>query len=41
MGEAEAIAKFRRFATPALGEAGVARAIAAILHDAPADGLLP
>jgi 2-methylcitrate dehydratase PrpD len=41
MSEAEATAKFTRFATPSLGEAGVARAIAAILHDAPADGLLP
>jgi 2-methylcitrate dehydratase PrpD len=41
MSEAEAIAKFGRFATPALGEAGVARAIAAILHDGPAEGLLP
>ena len=39
MSEAEAIAKFTRFAGPTLGEAGVARAIAALLHDAPAQGL--
>jgi 2-methylcitrate dehydratase PrpD len=41
MSEAEAIAKFTRFATPALGADRVARAVAAILHDRPADGLLP
>ncbi|MGG5817845.1 MmgE/PrpD family protein [Falsiroseomonas sp. HW251] len=40
MSEAEAIAKFARFACPTLGESGVARAIAALLHDAPAEGLL-
>jgi 2-methylcitrate dehydratase PrpD len=39
MGETEAIAKFTRFAGPTLGEAGVARAIAALLHDAPVEGL--
>lgn len=39
MSEAETIAKFRRFATPALDEAGLARAVAALLHDAPAGGL--
>lgn len=39
MTEAETIRKFTRFATPALGEAGVARAIAALLHDAAAEGL--
>ncbi|MDP3416156.1 MmgE/PrpD family protein [Falsiroseomonas sp.] len=39
MTEAETIAKFTRFATPALGEAGTARAIAALLADAPAEGL--
>jgi 2-methylcitrate dehydratase PrpD len=39
MGEEEAVAKFTRFATPALGEAGVARAIASLLRDAPAEGL--
>jgi 2-methylcitrate dehydratase PrpD len=39
MEEAEAVAKFTRFATPVLGEAGIARAIAALLHDAPAEGL--
>jgi 2-methylcitrate dehydratase PrpD len=40
MTEADAVAKFMRFATPMLGEAGVARAIAALLHDALAEGLL-
>jgi 2-methylcitrate dehydratase PrpD len=40
MTEAEAIAKFTRFAGPTLGEAGVARAVAALLHDAPAKRLL-
>jgi 2-methylcitrate dehydratase PrpD len=40
MSEAEAVAKFARFATRALGEAGVARAVAALLQDAPAEGLL-
>ncbi len=39
MSEAEALAKFRRFATPRLGEAGAQRAIAAIMQDAPAEGL--
>ncbi len=39
MTEAEAIAKFARFAGPTLGEAGVARAVAALLHDAPAESL--
>ncbi len=39
MTEAETIAKFTRFATPALGAAGVDRAIAALLQDAPAEGL--
>lgn len=39
MTEAEAAAKFARFAGPTLGEAGVARAVAAILDDAPAEGL--
>lgn len=39
MGEVEAVAKFRRFATPTLGEAGTDRAIAALLHDAPAEAL--
>jgi len=39
MTEAETIAKFTRFATPILGEAGTARAIAALLADAPAEGL--
>jgi 2-methylcitrate dehydratase PrpD len=39
MSEAETIAKFRRFAAPALDEAGIARAIAALLHDAPCGGL--
>jgi 2-methylcitrate dehydratase PrpD len=39
MGEVEAISKFTRFAHPALGQAGVARAVAALLHDAPAEGL--
>ena len=36
MSEAETIAKFTRFATPVLGDEGVVRAIAALLHDAPA-----
>jgi len=40
MSAAQAVAKFTRFAGPALGEAGVARAIAALLQDAPAEGLL-
>ena len=40
MAEAEALAKFRRFATPTLGEAGTAAAIAALLHDQPAKDLL-
>lgn len=40
MPEADVIAKFRRFATPLLGERGAARAIAALLEDAPAEGLL-
>ncbi|WP_439598350.1 MmgE/PrpD family protein [Falsiroseomonas sp.] len=39
MTEAETVQKFTRFATPALGETGVARAIAALLRDAPAEGL--
>ncbi|MGX9964405.1 MmgE/PrpD family protein [Roseomonas sp. F4] len=39
MTEAETVQKFTRFATPALGEAGVTRAIAALLRDAPAEGL--
>lgn len=39
MTEAETIAKFTRFASPMLGEAGTARAIAALLADAPAEGL--
>jgi 2-methylcitrate dehydratase PrpD len=39
MQEDEAVAKFTRFATPALGDAGAARAIAALLRDAPAEGL--
>jgi 2-methylcitrate dehydratase PrpD len=40
MTEAEASRKFARFASPVLGEAGTARAIAALLQDAPAAGLL-
>lgn len=39
MSEAEAVRKFTRFATPTLGEAGAGRAVAALLHDAPAHGL--
>jgi 2-methylcitrate dehydratase PrpD len=44
MSEAETLAKFRRFAAPALeaaglGEAGLDRAAAALLRDAPAGGL--
>ncbi|SFK84572.1 MmgE/PrpD family protein [Falsiroseomonas stagni] len=39
MSEAEALAKFRRFATPTLGEAGATAAIAALLHDQPAKDL--
>ncbi|MGG5812433.1 MmgE/PrpD family protein [Falsiroseomonas sp. CW058] len=39
MTEAEAVAKFTRLAAPALGAAGAARAIAALLADAPAEGL--
>ncbi|MBU8538371.1 MmgE/PrpD family protein [Falsiroseomonas tokyonensis] len=39
MTEAETVQKFIRFAAPALGEAGVARAISAMLQDAPAEGL--
>lgn len=39
MSEAETCRKFARFAAPALGEAGVARAVAAILHDAPIPAL--
>jgi 2-methylcitrate dehydratase PrpD len=39
MTEAEALAKFRRFATPTLGEAGTTAAIAALLHDQPAKDL--
>ncbi len=39
MTQADAVAKFARFAGPTLGEAGVARAVAALLHDAPAEGL--
>ncbi len=39
MPEVEVVEKFRRFARPMLGEAGAARAIAAILEDAPAGGL--
>uniref|UniRef100_UPI0022EB0002 MmgE/PrpD family protein n=1 Tax=Falsiroseomonas oryzae TaxID=2766473 RepID=UPI0022EB0002 len=39
MQEAEAIAKFARFARPVLGEDGIARAVAALLHDAPAERL--
>jgi 2-methylcitrate dehydratase PrpD len=39
MTEAEAVAKFRRFAGPVLGEAGAERAVAALLRDAPAEGL--
>ncbi len=40
MATAQAIAKFRRFAGLTLGEAGIDRAIAALMHDAPAEGLL-
>jgi 2-methylcitrate dehydratase PrpD len=40
MSEAEAVAKFARLAGPTLGDAGVAQAVAALLHDGPADGLL-
>ncbi len=40
MPAAQAVAKFSRFAGPILGEAGVARAIAALLQDAPAKGFL-
>ncbi len=40
MSEAEAVAKFRRFATPTLGEAATTAAIAALLHDQPAKDLL-
>jgi 2-methylcitrate dehydratase PrpD len=40
MTEAEARAKFARFAGPTLGEAGVARAIAALLQDGPPERLL-
>jgi 2-methylcitrate dehydratase PrpD len=39
MTEREAVRKFTRLATPTLGEAGAARAVAALLHDAPAEGL--
>ncbi|MGG5887589.1 MmgE/PrpD family protein [Falsiroseomonas sp. HC035] len=39
MSEAETLGKFRRFATPALDATGIARAIAALLKDAPAGGL--
>ncbi len=39
MEEAEAVAKFRRLAGPTLGAAGLDRAIAALLRDAPAEGL--
>lgn len=39
MSEAEAVAKFRRFATPTLGEAATTAAIAALLHDQPAKDL--
>lgn len=39
MGVEEAVAKFRRFAGPSLGEAGVTRAITALLEDGPADRL--
>jgi 2-methylcitrate dehydratase PrpD len=39
MSEADAVRKFRRFASPLLGEAGATHAIAAILEDAPAEGL--
>uniref|UniRef100_UPI001F3A6290 MmgE/PrpD family protein n=1 Tax=Falsiroseomonas oryziterrae TaxID=2911368 RepID=UPI001F3A6290 len=39
MTEAEALAKFARFAGPTIGDAGVARAIAALLDDGPAEGL--
>jgi len=40
MATAQAIAKFRRFAGLTLGEAGTDRAIAALMHDAPAEGFL-
>ena len=40
MTEEQTVAKFTRFAAPALGAAGVARAVAAILRDGPAEGLL-
>jgi 2-methylcitrate dehydratase PrpD len=39
MTEADAIAKFTRLAVPTLGDAGAARAVAALLHDAPAESL--
>jgi 2-methylcitrate dehydratase PrpD len=39
MSEAEAIGKFRRLAGPALGEAGAEAAIAALMEDAPVQGL--
>jgi 2-methylcitrate dehydratase PrpD len=39
MTEAQAIAKFTRLAVPTLGDAGAARAVAALLHDAPAESL--
>ncbi|WP_170985291.1 MmgE/PrpD family protein [Roseomonas sp. AR75] len=39
MTEPEACEKFARFAGPTLGDAGVARALAAVLDDAPAEGL--
>ena len=40
MGEEDAVEKFTRFAAPALGQDGVPRAVAALLRDGPADGLL-
>jgi 2-methylcitrate dehydratase PrpD len=40
MGVAEAVAKFRRFAEPVLGQDSATRAITALLEDGPAEGLL-
>lgn len=40
MEEEEAVAKFTRLAAPTLGEAGAARAVAALLRDASAEGIL-
>ncbi|NKC31713.1 MmgE/PrpD family protein [Falsiroseomonas selenitidurans] len=39
MSEDETVAKFRAYAGPVLGPDGTRRAIAALLHDAPAEGL--